>query len=544
MNVNILAPRTFHLQWHITEKCNLKCKHCYRDPKYLKNELKGDEFFKIFYQYLELLKIWKIPRMYTHLSLTGGEPLLKKEFFPLLEKCYENKNLFRYNVMTNGTLINKKVAKKFKELEVRNVQLSIEGMEKINDEIRGKGTFKKIIKAAKILKNENINVSFSLTVSKKNLNDIPEVIELCLDSDINILGIGRLVPIGKGEKMKNLLLTPLELKNLYKYIQRKNEELKKKRKKLIILTGCSNSLWTTEDPNFITHGCSLGYDCLTPMPNGDVLPCRRVPIKVGNIKEKTLLEIWYDSNILWEMRNLNNLNKICQNCEYFNQCYGGARCVAYGYYGNIFAPDPQCWIKIKEITQYRKNNNIISNKLKLNEKFLKNIRKEEKIEFINKASSNFIEISPKELKIENLPKESKTIFLSFNLTKEDLNINTGNKIIKFLNELKKRNVTFKITKPLPRCMFGNKYMKVINEFKIPKSCKECLELFSINKKGDIIFCKYLKKIGPKLKYMKNREFIYSYFKILYEKAQPTSKCKTCIYFLRGDCNGLCFRYKS
>ncbi len=537
------APRSLHLQWHITEKCNLRCKHCYTESKYLENELSEEELYRVLDQYKELLNKWNISKKDTHLTLTGGEPLLRKEFFPLIERFYENKSLFRYNVMSNGMLIDRKIARKLKELEVENVQLSIEGMEKNNDEIRGQGTFKRIVNAAKVLKDENLHISFSLTVFRQNFKDIEKLIELCLSLGVNVLGVGRLVPWGRGEEMRKKILTPPQVKELYEYVFKKNKELSRVKKDFFISTGCSNSLWCASDPGFKPHGCSAGYDCLTPMPNGDVLPCRRLPIKVGNVKEKTLFEIWYESNILWKLRNLKNFSETCRNCNFWRDCKGGARCVAYGYFKNEFAPDPQCWVRYNELPE-KNYNSKISNEVLLNKKHLKNSAEEnpaKEISFIDRNSENFMELKPEDLDKVKLDPKKKWL-ISFNISENELKEETGSKIMHFLDKLEKEGVEFRITKPVPMCVAGIKNRKALGRFKIPKSCEECLELFSVNDKGEIEFCKVIgDRNGPNLIYMKNRPQIYEYFRFFYNEKNPREKCKKCIYFLRKDCEGLNFR---
>lgn len=367
VNLNLLKPKTFHLQWHITERCNLKCKHCYQEGTYLENELPIETLFNIVDQYIDALKKWEVPSNLARISLTGGEPLIRKDFFRLLEKCYESRSYFTYHVMTNGCLIDKEVVRKLKELGVRSVQISLEGLEEKNDSIRGKGTFNKICNAIKALVEESIHVSISMTIAKHNIDDVLGVIKLCKDLHVNGLGLRRLVPCGSGSQLRDKMLSPLELKNLYKLITNISVE-----SGLVVMTGCENSLWTLEDPSFVTHGCSTAYDSLTILPNGDVFPCRRLPIKVGNVTEQKLHDIWYSSDILWDLRNKNNLNSLCRNCSNFERCIGGARCVAYGYFGDLFAPDPQCWLAFTELPKFKyKEMQINKEKILLVEKYLK-----------------------------------------------------------------------------------------------------------------------------------------------------------------------------
>lgn len=344
-----VKPRSFHLQWHITERCNFRCKHCYTEGPV--KELETRELFMILKQYIDLIKIWGLdknnrPRK---LSISGGEPLLRKDFFRLLEEIHSNRDMFTsLVVMSNGSLITENVAKKLKNLGVSGVQISVDGLEENNDKVRGKGSFKKAIRGVERLLSNGVPAGVSLTVHKGNVNDLEGFVDFCNSMEVKALGVGRLVPIGMG---KNLgILEPLETKKFYEKVMELKGEWKGKGVR--IHTHCSDSLWLAEDPNYETHGCSAGYDSLSILPNGDVVPCRRLPIKVGNILEKSLIDIWYTSDFLWKLRNKGNISA-CKDCEFFRKCFGGARCVAYGYFRNPFAPDPQCWRLFKRLSKSR-----------------------------------------------------------------------------------------------------------------------------------------------------------------------------------------------
>ncbi len=340
-------PRSFHLQWHITERCNLKCKHCYFDPKFLKNELSLNQLFGIFEQYFKLLKKWKLPREASRISITGGEPMVRDDFFEFLEKCYQNKEKSRYGILTNGILLDNEKISKLKKLKINYAQVSLEGMEKKNDEIRGRGTFKKIIKAVKLLIKDGINTAISVTVTKKNLKDIPLLIRLSSNLEVNGLGLRRFIPIGRGKQMKKSMLSPQETRDLYLYILKTRQELKNLKSKLILTIGCEDGILAQE--GYRVNACVAGQSSLTILPNGDVYPCRRLPIYVGNVLKQSLEEIFYKSAKLKELRNPFNMDIRCQNCHYFSKCMGGAKCVSYGYWQGPdvsnpqFLTDPQCW---------------------------------------------------------------------------------------------------------------------------------------------------------------------------------------------------------
>ena len=342
----MVKPKSFHLQWHITERCNFKCKHCYTEKPM--NELSTDELFLILDQYIEMIKRWKMdinnrPRL---LSISGGEPLLRKDIFELLEAINENKDMFTNVVlMSNGSTITDNVIKKLKDLGIPQIQISLDGLEKNNDKIRGNGNFKKAVKGMKRLVEERIPVGISMTVHKGNVNDIEGLISFCRDIGVKSLGVSRLVPIGRGKDLR--ILDPLETKEFYKKLINLKDIWKERG--VYIHTHCSDPLWFIEDPGHQTHGCSVGYDSFSILPNGDVVPCRRLPIKVGNVLENTLFDIWYNSKILWDLRNREMINETCKKCELFEKCYGGAKCIANGYFGSPFAPDPQCWKMFKKL---------------------------------------------------------------------------------------------------------------------------------------------------------------------------------------------------
>ncbi|MCK5023250.1 MAG: radical SAM protein [Candidatus Aenigmarchaeota archaeon] len=375
-----MKPKSFHLQWHITERCNFNCKHCYKEKEF--KELDLNNLISVLHQYIEMIKIWELDKnkRSVKLSITGGEPFLRNDFFDLIEKINENREIFTSVViMSNGSFITKSIVKKLKDYNISGVQISLEGTEDINDKIRGKGSFKKAVKAIKILMKEKISVGVSVTVHKENYKDFENLLKFLIDIGVKSIGISRFVPVCKTETVE--MLEPYELKEFYSFVMNKKNELAKDG--INISTHCSDSLFFIENEKYDTHGCSAGYDSLSILPNGDVVPCRRLPIKVGNILEKSLFDIWYSSKKLESIRNKGNIVK-CSDCELFSKCFGGARCVAYGHFNDCFAPDPQCWKLFNSIikkSNFKKNDNISVQ----NEKYLEPFDPEKYFRFIGKS---------------------------------------------------------------------------------------------------------------------------------------------------------------
>jgi radical SAM protein with 4Fe4S-binding SPASM domain len=351
MDGTFLKPKSFHLQWHITDKCNFRCRHCYiKNPK---RELGTQQLLMILKNYTDLIRVWALNKnnKTRDLSLTGGEPLLRRDFFKILEHVHKNREMFTsVNVMSNGSTIDDKVAKKLKAFEVSAVQISMEGLEETNDKIRGRGSFIKSIEGIRNLLDNDVHVGISMTVHKENVSDVEKMFDFCKNLGVASFGVSRLVYIEKDDALK--MLEPLETKNFYETIM--NIKRKWDGRGIHIGTHCSDSLWFIEDAHHATHGCSAGYDSFSVMPNGDVVPCRRLPIKVGNAMKKSFFDIWYTSKVLWKIRNMNMANATCKKCEIFEKCRGGAKCVANSYFGSPFAPDPQCWKIFSNLAQNSK----------------------------------------------------------------------------------------------------------------------------------------------------------------------------------------------
>lgn len=360
-------PKSIHLQWHITEKCNLACLHCYKEEKFLKNELSFSEIKKIFNDFLKLIKEWNLQRDDVRVSFVGGEPFLRKDFFEILELAKKNHSRLRFGILTNGTLIDKNVVKKLKEIEPDYIQISLEGGEKIHEKIRGEGTFKKILEATNLLKKFTIapfNINFSMTITKLNLKEIPKVARMAKSLNV-FLAIRRQVPIGFGKKLKKFFLSPPQVRKMWQDIFFLERKLKIK-----ISLGCEDGILVQDFPNYCPRECTAGYLAITILPNGDVYPCRRLPIFAGNLREKTLREIYYDSEVFKKLRNLNTINNICHLCSYFETCHGGARCIAFAFFSQIQAPDPHCWGLFKKLPSPKLKWKIFSKKEMLNERLI------------------------------------------------------------------------------------------------------------------------------------------------------------------------------
>lgn len=341
----------FYFQWHITDKCNLRCKHCYQESFRDKNEMSIEELKEVADKLFNALKKWNKKG---RIAITGGEPLLSPKLFPLIKYLENNDEVKKIAILTNGTLINEETIKNIKEMnKLHFIQISLDGASsETHDHIRGKGSFQKALNAIRLLTTSGVTVRIMFTITKENVNDISQLIELAIAEDVDGLTFERFIPIGIEKGLNDMLLSSEELRDVYQSISDRADLECEKGSKLTILK--LRTLFACLDKDGKRDGsdipfkkqlgamCSIGIDSLCFLPDGTVLPCRRLNIPIGNLRTDSIFKIWYTSDLLWKIRDKRNIQGKCNNCELIPRC-SGCRAMAYAVTGNYLAEDPQCW---------------------------------------------------------------------------------------------------------------------------------------------------------------------------------------------------------
>lgn len=292
------TPSLRYLLLHMTERCNLQCKHCYVAP--LNNQsLRFEEVVDIFQQ------MEKVQGLIVLLS--GGEPLCHPEFWKVNE-VLPDFNL-RFEMLSNGTLITLEAAR---QLNVHHVQVSIDGLEESHDFIRGKGNFQKALTGIKNLLEAGKKVSISTMVFTKNLQDFNAMASLWNDLGISQWLVNTPSAVGSWVNFKDLSV-PVE--TVAKYIVQYSRG---------------------EGPYKSDFDHICGSHICTVLANGEIYPCPLIAdndTKMGSIMREGLQESWKNKK---EMSL--NLTE-CRNCKYKEECKGGCRSRAKEY-GNPCGRDP------------------------------------------------------------------------------------------------------------------------------------------------------------------------------------------------------------
>lgn len=328
--------RKFFLQWHLSEACNLKCLHCYQE-NHTPVQLKYDDLIKILKQYRELLDKLKTTG---HINLTGGEPLCSPYFFKILDEFKKDSNKYSFSILTNGTLITEEYAEKIKSYNPEYVQVSLEGGKRMNDYIRGKGVYKKVAQAIKILKKHGIYVSLSFTATKLNYKEFPKVVKFAEKYGVDTIWSDRFIPLSKDND--NDFMMNLEETNEYlKIMEEERQKLKRKHSKTTVAMYRALQFQMTNDYPYV---CTAGKTLLTVMENGDLVPCRRMPIFVGNLLEENMYDLYKKSQIIKDLQKDTTPTE-CRSCEHSKLCAGGLKCLTYAIYKNLNHKDVGCNIK-------------------------------------------------------------------------------------------------------------------------------------------------------------------------------------------------------
>jgi selenobiotic family peptide radical SAM maturase len=326
---SFLSSHSFTLQWHITQACDLHCRHCYdrstRSPMSLEQGIRILDDVRIFCRNRHVMKA---------VSFTGGNPFLYPHFLNLYRAASDRG--FSIGILGNPTE-REKIEELITIQKPTHFQVSLEGLQEQNDYIRGKGHFKHVIEFLKVLKELNIFSMVMLTLTKKNMKDIIPLAEI-LNEHADRFHFNRLSMVGEGA---NLMLPNREeyLAFLDSYADaiQKNHVLGLKDNMLSVLWykkglkpfgGCT------------TFGCGAAFNFLSVLSDGEVHACRKFPSPVGNIFRQGIKEI-YDSP---QAQHYRSGCKACHSCKLHAVC-GGCLAVAYSLGLNIFEEkDPFCFI--------------------------------------------------------------------------------------------------------------------------------------------------------------------------------------------------------
>jgi len=245
----------------------------------------------------------------------------------------------RLGVLTNGTLIGPDEAARLKELEPAFVQISLDGARQTHDAIRGPGTFDRALRGIDCLKREGVHVLASFTAQKGNYLDFAALSRVCRRHRVDKLWWDRVVT-GDTEK---LALSTDQFRKLCRIAARRRRLYRRLDGSSLVNCGRALQFLATGRP--CKYRCGAGGDLLVFLADGSVMPCRRLPFVIGNIRDGELADIIRASPIMAELARP-TLPEGCGGCPHLARCRGGARCVTYAQTGRLNVRDVNCFRKL------------------------------------------------------------------------------------------------------------------------------------------------------------------------------------------------------
>ena len=322
----------YYLQWHITHACNLRCVHCYQED--YRSHMPRAQLFAALEDFAALISDKNVR---PQVNLTGGEPLLHPDFFPLAEEIRRRE--WRLGVLTNGTLIDEETADRLAALRPVFVQISLDGPPAVHDQIRGAGNFDRAMQGIDRLKARGVRVLVSFTAQKGNASSFAALAKLCRKHNVDKLWWDRVVTEGEEQK-EALALTTEQFRRLVRTGNRLRERWRRPDGTSMVSNG--RALQCADFNRDAPYRCSAGQNLLILLADGSLMPCRRLPFVIGNLRDGSMRQLTEQSELLRELaRPL--VPQGCAGCPRLLHCRGGARCVTYGQTGRLDLRDVNCF---------------------------------------------------------------------------------------------------------------------------------------------------------------------------------------------------------
>lgn len=348
--------------WNITRKCNLKCVHCYAHAvdEALETELTTDEGKAL----IDDLAAFGSPVI----LFSGGEPMVRKDLPELAE--YAVQKGMRAVISTNGTLITKNMAKTLKAIGLSYVGISLDGMQEINDKFRGlKGSFEKAMDGIRNCQAAGIKVGLRFTINKFNNDEIPRIFDLLEEMDIPRVCFYHLVYAGRGSTLVEEDLSHEESRKAVDLIIDRTKQLHDKGKAKEVLTVDNHAdgpylymRMLKEDPEKAKEVFELlqmnegnnsgrGIGCVSW--DGEVYADQFWRHhSFGNVRNRPFSKIWTepeDPLLLQLKEKKKHVKGKCATCRWLDICGGNFRVRAEAVTGDVWAPDPACYLTEEEI---------------------------------------------------------------------------------------------------------------------------------------------------------------------------------------------------
>ncbi len=348
------TPKTVDID--ITNRCNLRCRHCYyyANDTETATELDAAEWLRFFRELNECSVLG--------VTLAGGEPFMREDIRQLLEGIIENR--MRYTILSNGTLVTRDIAAFIaSNRRCDTIQVSIDGScPEVHDALRGPGSFTKAVRGIRLLQEYEVPVSVRVTVYRGNVDDLERVAALLID-DLGLPGFSTNAASHMGICTGHMGDVQLDTESRTKAMQ-KLFNLEKAYPGMI-----SASAGPLADARHFAAmersrrrgegkqpgkgsltGCGCVFSSLAVRADGVITPCTMLAqIELGRVNRDSLRDIWQNHPELANMRRRSGITldrfEFCRGCDYIGYCTGNCPALSYSMLGLVDHPSPDACMK-------------------------------------------------------------------------------------------------------------------------------------------------------------------------------------------------------
>lgn len=321
------------ISWNTTNKCNLNCKHCYRDAGRERNDELTTQEAK---QLIEEIAASGFKIM----IFSGGEPLMRDDLFDLIEHAV--KFGLRPVLGSNGTLVKPETAVMLKKIGVMGIGISLDSLDSYkHNTFRGmKGAFEAALRGIAACKAAGLSFQLHTTVMDWNYDEILHITDFAVSIGAAAHHIFFLVPTGRGAQIKEEFLNAAQYEMLLGRIVQKQKEVP-----IEVKPTCAPQFMRIAKQQGVAYrfskGCLAGISYCIISPEGNVQPCAYLNTPVDNIRNKPFDTIWRDNHVLKELRSQDYKGK-CGKCIYKQMCGGCRARAAYYHAGDYMGEETLC----------------------------------------------------------------------------------------------------------------------------------------------------------------------------------------------------------
>jgi radical SAM/SPASM domain protein of ACGX system len=334
----------FGLQWHITNRCDQRCKHCYifnaSGDRVATSEFSSAEACRLVDNFTTFCsQMGRKP----FITITGGDPLLYPNLWEALE--YIQSKGIKFSILGNPFHLTEMTAARLKSLGCTSYQMSLDGLENTHDAIRMTGSFRATVDKIAILKDVGIRANIMTTVSGMNYQDIPSLLETIVSAGVSVFAFARYCPthsdVDFNLSPEEYRLFLVEMWENFQYHAHSGTTFTLK-DHLWTLLLYEMGLFEPRPEHVVFEGCGCANAHMTVLEDGTVYACRRFESPVGNALTSDFRSIFLGEQMA-RYRDIHQLQG-CKDCELLYHCRG-CHAVSAGSTGDFFQRDPQCWKK-------------------------------------------------------------------------------------------------------------------------------------------------------------------------------------------------------